>query len=335
MRIQARLVWVTLTSIVVLGAFVLDPFDDAPPSGASAPPAAAEPAVSRPAGRPWPRPTGATAPRATEPDPRGGDRPARRSGLRRAAPRRRSYDAILVAAHLSPGSIEPAALRRFWQEAADRGAPDEAIDALLAVARARVEDPALAHAALDYREDLLRLREAAHGRRADSVEDDSGDGPADAPELARAGGLAGGEPAPEEAPGRAPLPDEELDELAHVLRYSSDGSEIGRVVETLALERDARVAAILADAIDLPSAGHRLAVVDALWRTAADGRTSEEVRDALRSARSDAAPRVAARADRAIRDLERLDRASVWPPAAAGDDGGCPAEVCAGTPGPL
>jgi len=257
------------------------------------------------------------------------DRPGDHPSPEPRSPRARTYDAVLIAAYLSPGSVEPAALRRFWREAADRNAPDEAIDALLALARDNLDRPGIAHAALDQREDLIALRERIAAEEEDIV--GSVTGTESTPlELESTSASSS---APTDPPG---LDDESLAQLDHVIRHDPEVAPVRHAVDILALERDVRVSEVLLEATHHPDAGPRHAALLALWRTAADGQAaSDDVRDSLIRARYDLDPGVARVAERALEDLDRLessrsvrlarlDTATAIPEA-------CPIELCEDT----
>jgi len=282
---------------------------------------------------------GRTAPRSPAAPPRPSPDDAspvqERSGLRRAAPRPRGFEAILLAAHRSPHAITPADLRRLWREAADRGAPEKAIEALVRIAAACVDRPALAHAALDAREDLVALRARATQAREEAVHGAAvPDAPA--PET-HADGVGLAERTPSAAQGADGIEPEHLAELAHVLRYGSDRREASAAIARLAILREPPVARSLLAAVDHPGADQRLASLTALWRMAADGDAPlERTRAALRRARHDTDPRIVRLAGQATRDLDAraepaaglLARAAsgAAPPAPA-----CPAEACGET----
>ena len=127
-----------------------------------------------------------------------------------------SYARVIVAANLgSAQDVTPESVRAFWMAAADRGAPTAAIDTLLQIARDHADDERLAGAALDYREDLLRLREPTE------PEDDL-------PTVAME--TLGEEPRDEEevADGHW-IELDRLDEINDALRYSSDDGVVSGV----------------------------------------------------------------------------------------------------------
>lgn len=230
---------------------------------------------------------GTDAPPAPQPRETGGDRAPAHSTPHRVAPRARAraHDAVLIAARLNPGAIEAGDLRRFWMEAVDRGAPDEAIDVLLGVARANTARGTIAHAALDYRDDLLELRRARQM--------------SEAPRIA---------PSPE--PPRSLLDAEWRDELADVIRFGSEPREVSRAIALMTLDRSASASRALLDGVDHPGADQRLSALTALWRAAADGTADrEQVRDAWDRARFDPDPVIAARAASVVGDLDRLAKA--------------------------
>lgn len=337
MRLEARLALVVPTLLIV--AVLLWPGDRARPV---APPViGATPA--RPAGaaeratppRPTSLPAGPPA-ETTTPGPvpdREGSGPRGRTtrpGVRTPPTRSRTYDAVLIAAQLAPATVGLAELRRFWAEAADRGAPREAIDALLWIARANEERPDVAHAALDQREDLVALRartaEATASRSAGSGSKE----PLEPEEMAVAPRTR---PALEPLDAGPALDDDAHDALAHVLRYGSDGPEASRAIERVALVRSERAIGTLLLAAGHPGRDQRLAAVTALWRAAADDPAhASRVRDALDRARFDGDRRIAALAGRAVRDLEATGAAATTDLARAEVDssevGGCPIELC-------
>jgi hypothetical protein len=325
MRLEARLALVVPTLLLL--AVVLWPGDRARPG--AAPEIGAIP--ERPAGSieraTPPRPTPGPASHGQEPGPRD---PIPRPGVRTPPSRSRSYDAVLIAAHLAPATVEPAELRRFWSEAADRGAPPEALDALLSIARANEERPDVAHAALDQREDLVALR--ARTARA-SASRSAGSGASASLEPEEMAVAPGAPPAHEPVDAGSTLDDDAHDALAHVLRYGSDDTEASRAIERVALVRSERATGALLLAVEHPGRDQRLAAVTALWRAAADDPArSSRVRDALDRARFDGDRRVATLAERAVRDLEAADAAAATDLApaevVASDVGGCPIELC-------
>jgi len=250
-----------------------------------------------------------TEPPSTPPRPEpGDDRAPARPAPPRVAPRARSHDAVLIAARLTPGAIEASDLRRFWMEAVDRGAPGDAVEALRVVARANRDRPTIAHAALDYRDDLLALRRAAQTsvtRRASADEAD-----ALPPHEAIAHEQAMAIDHSTESP--RPLIDAEWrDELADVIRYGSEPGDVSEAIAVMALDRSEATSRALLDGVDHPGPDQRLSALTALWRAAAD-RTAdrEQVRDAWDRARFDPDPEIAARAASVLADLDRLATAS-------------------------
>jgi hypothetical protein len=337
MRLEARLAIVVPTLLIL--AVALWPGDRArpvaPPVVGATRARTAEPIERATPPRPMPRrpapatetgpPDGASEGQEAEPRDRGP-----RPGIRTPPTRSRSYDAVLIAAHLAPASIGLDELRRFWAEAADRGAPREAIAALLRIARANEERPDIAHAALDQREDLVALR----ARTAEATASRSaGAGPTERLEPEEMALAAQRPRTADRVDAESALDDDAHDALAHVLRYGSDRAEASRAIERVGLVRSERATRTLLLAAEHPGPDQRLAAVTALWRAAADDPAqASRVRDALDRARFDGDRRIAARAERALRDLEVAGAPAIPDPARAGDNaadaGGCPIELC-------